>query len=128
MHDAEALIARMDPQLGEEEFAFCTAPAPVECDAVCTFKEQEGITLIVKKADAERLGLPFTFPCRRITLLVHSSLEAVGFFARIAARLAEHGIATNCVSAYHHDHLFVPLEDADRALLVLQELQRSALL
>ncbi len=125
---ADALVARMDPQLSEEEFVFCTAPALLDCDAVCTFQEQEGVTLITKRAEAERLGLHFTFPCRRITLLVHSSLADVGFLAKIATKLAECGIAVNCVSAYHHDHLFVRVEDADRALTLLRELQQSALL
>jgi hypothetical protein len=49
-------------------------------------------------------------------LTVHSSLEAVGFLAAITARLAETGISVNVVSAFYHDHLFVPHDRADEAL------------
>jgi hypothetical protein len=128
----DSLLARMDPQLGEEEFVFCSVPRPQLADlaphAICVFEEDEGVTLILERAKAERLGLSFAFPCRRITLRVHSSLDAVGFLAKILTRLAEHGVPVNCVSAYYHDHLFVPVSDAERTLVLLQELQQSALL
>ena len=56
-----------------------------------------------------------------ITLTVHSDLHAVGLLAAIATRLAAHGISLNVVSAYFHDHLFVPVERAQEALEVLRE-------
>ena len=58
-----------------------------------------------------------------ITLSVHSSLEAVGFLAAITARLANAGISVNAVSAFHHDHLFVPEHRASEALRLLQDMQ-----
>ncbi len=88
-------------------------------DPICTFREREGITLIVRRADAERRGLPFTYPCRTITLNVHSSLYAVGLMAAITAMLARADVSVNPVSAYYHDHLFVRSEDAERALALL---------
>jgi hypothetical protein len=57
-----------------------------------------------------------------ITLTVHSSLEAVGFLAAVTVPLAEAGISVNAVSAFHHDHLFVPVERAEDAQLLLQRL------
>lgn len=92
-------------------------------DAICRFREDEGETLIVRRTEAERNHLTFTFPCRKITLHVHSSLDAVGFLARIATELAQHGISTNCVSAWYHDHLFVPAAQGLAAVRVLRELQ-----
>ncbi|HEY9768965.1 MAG TPA: ACT domain-containing protein [Coleofasciculaceae cyanobacterium] len=56
-----------------------------------------------------------------ITLSVHSSLEAVSFLAAITAKLAEHKIGVNPVSAYHHDHLFVPVSRAQEAMILLKE-------
>ena len=53
---------------------------------------------------------------------MHSSLEAVGFLARITTKLAAHGISVNAVSAFYHDHLFVPTARADEALTLLREL------
>ena len=55
-----------------------------------------------------------------ITLEVASSLEAIGFLAAITAALARAGIAVNPVSAFHHDHLFVPEGHADEAMAILR--------
>jgi hypothetical protein len=55
-----------------------------------------------------------------ITLTVHSSLDGVGFLAAVTARLADAGIAVNAVSAFYHDHLFVPESRAEQALRLLQ--------
>lgn len=57
-----------------------------------------------------------------ITLSIHSSLEAVGFLAAILPRLAAAGMGVNPVSAFHHDHLFVPADRADDAMRILEEL------
>ena len=57
-----------------------------------------------------------------ITLNVHSSLEAVGFLAAITARLAAAGMGVNPVSAYFHDHLFVPADRVDEAMAILEGL------
>ncbi|SDB45889.1 ACT domain-containing protein [Desulfonatronum thiosulfatophilum] len=60
-----------------------------------------------------------------ITLEVRSLLTAVGFLALITARLARAGISVNPVSAFHHDHLFVPWEMKEHVLAELIELSRS---
>jgi hypothetical protein len=91
----------------------------VKPEPVCVFREAEGCTLILRRGEAERLGLAFIYPCRMITLTVHSSLDAVGLLARVSALLAERGISVNAVSAYYHDHLFVPVERAEEALRAL---------
>ena len=58
----------------------------------------------------------------QITLRIHSSLEAVGMMAAIAAALTARNIPCNAVSAYYHDHLFVPWARRDDACLALREL------
>ena len=75
-----------------------------------------------QEALAEAAGLSHQFASRLITLTVHSSLEAVGFLAAVTARLAAAGIAVNAVSAFYHDHLFVPEHRADDALSLLRNL------
>jgi hypothetical protein len=57
-----------------------------------------------------------------VTLNIHSSLEAVGFLAAITTRLATAGMGVNPVSAFYHDHLFVPADRAEEALELLMEL------
>lgn len=61
-----------------------------------------------------------------VTLDVHSSLEAVGFMAAIATKLAEKGLSSNPVSAFYHDHLFVKEEEVDTVVGLLQDLAKSA--
>jgi hypothetical protein len=60
-----------------------------------------------------------------ITLTVQSSLEAVGFLAAITTKLATHGISVNAISAYYHDHLFVPADKAEIAMRLLQEFSET---
>lgn len=112
----DVLLRSMKPKLQEGEFVFCTvSPERVQAlrvDPVCQFREDEGVTLIVRKEQAEDAGLSYSFVSRMITLTVHSSLDAVGFLAAVAGKLAENGISVNLVSAYYHDHLFVPSEKA----------------
>ena len=128
--DLGKLLRTMEPVLHGEEFVFCSLAedelAGVGARAVGMFREPEGITLILRRADAERAGIAFTFLCRMITLRVHSSLEAVGFLAAVAAALAKYRIAVNAVSGYHHDHLFVPVGHEERAMQALRELEGEA--
>ena len=50
---------------------------------------------------------------------MHSSLIAVGLTAAVSGTLAAHNISANIIAAFFHDHLFVPQEDAERALAAL---------
>jgi len=120
------LIRSMRPRLRDGVFAFLTLPrdetmAP-GMSPVMMFDEGEGRTLILPRAEAEASGFPVDFPSRMITLDVHSHLGAVGFLAAVTTRLAAAGIAVNPVSAFFHDHLFVPEARADEAMRVLSAL------
>jgi uncharacterized protein len=123
------LLRDMKPEMHEGIFVFCTiahsAEIPAAITPLLTFREQEGTTLVLPREEAERLGLRHQFPSRLITLTVHSSLEAVGFLAAITARLARAGISVNAVSAFYHDHLFVPEHRADEAFTLLQNISSS---
>jgi hypothetical protein len=110
------LLGSMEPILQPGNFVFATvSPSdttfpnrllqahPFEM----LFRESEGWTLIAEQATADALGLESIFPCRKVTLGVHSSLDAVGFLAAITTRLAESGLGINPVSGFYHDHLYV---------------------
>ncbi len=58
----------------------------------------------------------------RISLGVHSSLEAVGLTAALSNALAEGGISANIIAALHHDHLFVPWSRRQEALRCIKAL------
>lgn len=128
-HDLQKLLRECRPTLHEEEFVYATIPAaevPTGIASQAAFREREGWTLIVTHQEAARCGLEATFPCRMITLNVHSALDAVGFLAAVMAKLAAHGISTNAMSAFYHDHLFVPSDRAEEALQLLRDLARQA--
>lgn len=57
-----------------------------------------------------------------ITLTVHSSLLAVGLTAAIARVLGGEGVSCNVVAGFYHDHIFVPVGDAGRAMRALERL------
>ncbi|MCH9673679.1 MAG: ACT domain-containing protein, partial [Gammaproteobacteria bacterium] len=59
---------------------------------------------------------------KRITLTVHSSLDAVGLTAAVSTKLAEHDISANIVAGYYHDHIFVQTQRATHAMAALREL------
>lgn len=126
--DLEKLMATMSAELHEGVFVFATVKngqMPTGVAPRMMFQENEGTTLILLKSEAEAAGLSFEFPSRMITLNVHSSLEAVGFFARIATELAAAGMGVNPVSAFYHDHLFIPDGRQDEAMTLLKAMAAS---
>ena len=129
--DLSALLRDMQPDMQEGVFVFCTLalhePIPADIIPRLTFREEEGTTLVIRREEAERARLRYEFQSRLITLTVHSALDAVGFLAAITTRLAEAGISVNAVSAFHHDHLFVPADRADETLAILQEMSNAKL-
>ncbi|HSI51861.1 MAG TPA: ACT domain-containing protein [Ideonella sp.] len=129
VRDLHDLCREMTPSIADGVFVFCTFSdfrLPQGIDPICTFREAEGLTAIIDKSQAEAASVRYTFPCRLITLTVHSSLDAVGFLACITDRLAHAGIACNAVAAFHHDHLFVPEARAAETMEVLRQLSANA--
>ncbi|MEM7569120.1 MAG: ACT domain-containing protein [Pseudomonadota bacterium] len=125
--DLDVLIASMEPVLDPATYVFLTVDtAPDGLEALMTFQEAEGLTLIAKQGAVKAAGLDGVFPCRRITLNVHSALEAVGFIARIATHLAAAGMGVNPVAGYYHDHLFVPADRAEEAMALLANLSKAS--
>lgn len=123
--DGAAMIRGMAPVRDPEPWHFCTVPDPAlaaRAEPLATFREDEGLSLILSAGEAAALGLTTELPMARITLTVHSALDGVGLTAAVASALAEAGIPCNMVAAYHHDHAFVPLDDAPRALALLTAL------
>ena len=120
--DLGRLLAGIEPVLQNGTWLYCTLAGdsvPAGFAPLATFREAEGLTLVLRQEEAERHGLEGTFPCAWITLTVHSDLAAVGFLAAVATALARQGIPCNAISAYHHDHLFVPKAMAGQAMATL---------
>ena len=119
------LLQSMQPVLCSEEYVFCSIKDRdnryFNLDSIGQFRESEGTTLILQREQADAANLSYTSVFSMITLSIHSSLEAVGFLAAITSKLAKHNISVNPVSAYYHDHLFVPVSRAKEVMMLLQE-------
>lgn len=125
----QKLLATLSVELIPGTYVFATLPAadvPSGLSPCMVFTETEGTTLILLKSEAEAHNIAYEFPCRMITLNVHSSLDAVGFIADIATELAHRNMGANPVSGFYHDHLFVPLGREDDALNILAGIAQTA--
>ena len=124
--DLDELLSAMQPVLNGGVYVYCVIPHEADAtgmNAIATFRETEGTTIILEEAVAAAHRLTPLFRAAWITLTVNSDLHAVGLTAAVAAALADAGISCNVVAAAHHDHLFVPADRADAAMQVLRCLQ-----
>lgn len=125
VRETSAMIAGMRPALQDgfwvfRSFANMDAAKLHLPDALATFREAEGLSLILSDDGADAMAMA----C--ITLQVHSALDGIGLTAAVATALTDDGIPCNMVAAFHHDHVFVPATMAQRALDCLLALSASA--
>ncbi len=127
--DLARMLAEMEPTLHTYPYRFVLLPPGEEPrvewlgEPFAIVREAEGITLIAEAREPEPGADPLF---ARITLQVHSSLEAVGLTAAVSAALAGAGIACNIVAGSHHDHLFVTWAKRNEALRHLQRASDDA--
>ncbi|MDA0222989.1 MAG: ACT domain-containing protein [Rhodobacterales bacterium] len=129
VRDRNAMIAGMSPVRRDGVFHFCSMPEAVNPEvlaiAIGTFREDEGLSLILPETAALEQGVTTNQPMACITLNVFSALDGVGLTAAVAQVLADAGIPCNMVAAFHHDHAFVPIAMADKAVALLINLARG---
>lgn len=122
------LVKEMKPVLENTNYVFVTLVGNVlnesiiKLNPIATFREEEGITLVLSEEIAKKNNLDYQVLLQKITLQVHSSLEAVGLTAAISVALTKADISANVIAGYYHDHVFVPKDKAQLALKVLTEL------
>ena len=127
--DLDTLIASMEPELQPGVYVFASLPhdaAASGAGIVATFREREGLTVVMEEGAARAAGIESLFRAAWITLTVHSDLNAVGLMAAFARALGDANISCNVIAAAYHDHIFVPVDDSARAMDALRNLQRSA--
>jgi hypothetical protein len=131
--DLSVLIATMQPTLDPTPYVFINTTEPLTSLPLATLQPQllaqeaEGTTIVTTEALATSHGYKeVVFTCKKISLTVHSSLEAIGLIATITDRLKDHQISTNVVSGFFHDHIYVPAGRAEDAMRVLVGLATEA--
>jgi len=123
--DLPLLLRSLEPVLNPGTFVFTSVRDAAEIEAnaiIASIREPEGLSLVMSEPDALRRGLPILFRAAWITLTVSSDLAAVGLTAAFASALGAAGISCNVVAGAYHDHIFVPADSSERALLELRKL------
>jgi len=104
----------IEPALHGEPYVFVTVgELPPDVQPFAAIREDEGLTLVLTRDQADRAALPYEYTAARITLTISSSLSAVGLTAEVSRVLAGAGISCNVIAGLRHDHLLV---DWDRGL------------
>ena len=123
--DLATLLAGLDPEVAADPYVFTQAPdgaVPAGVRPFATVAEDEGLTLVVTRDEADRHALGYDYVAARITLRVHSDPAAVGMTAAFSRVLADAGLSCNVIAGFFHDHLLVPWDRADEAVRLLREL------
>ncbi|MEM6818795.1 MAG: ACT domain-containing protein [Pseudomonadota bacterium] len=116
-----SLLSEMAPELAPAPFVFAAVNNPsaaLRTSAFMVCEESEATTLVLPASLADQVVKP-SAPYARITLRVHSSLEAVGLTAIVAESLRADNIPANVIAGFYHDHVFVPWDTRDAALRAL---------
>ena len=119
-----ALAPRREP--GTYVYALSSDGIPPGVEPLATFRDRDGLTLVLDDTQAAAAGLEPVFTAAWITVNVETELEGVGFVALLSAAFADQGIPSNIMAAAHLDHFFVPVDRADDAVAVLEHLKAEA--
>ena len=128
----EKLLAGCSPVLSATEFVFVSSPGSRYGDhsqlaPLAFIVEDEGATLVVPRSEADAHQIGYQSAFKRITLNIHSSLDAVGLTAAVTTALSDHGISANVIAGFFHDHIFVPAAVAGEALSALENILSQAM-
>lgn len=124
IRDGTDMVRQMRPVRVQGEFVFRALSAHdvvarlVDIRALMIESEGPSVIVPAQAGDADAMA--------QITLQVHSALDGVGLTAAVSTALAGADIPCNMVAGLHHDHVFVPVALADRALRILQDLSKTA--
>jgi hypothetical protein len=121
--DLDVMLASLDVRLDDEPVVYAVVPRIVdELGIRAVVVEQEGITLVIGRDDADEIGLAYEFVGAWLTLTVHSALDSVGLTAAVSRALADARIPCNVLAGLHHDHVVVPWDERHGAVAAIRAL------
>ena len=128
--DLKKILESIDPYLVDESFIFMTTDQSLSSisntlNPIASFMENEGLSLVITQATADKNAITYDSVFSCISLGVHSSLESYGLISTISKELTQNNISTNVFSGYYHDHIFVQSSKAHRALEIISKFGRS---
>jgi hypothetical protein len=111
------------PELYPEPYVYAiVGEVPSGIAPFAVIREHEGITLVLPRADADRVGLRYDYVAARISLRLGSDLAAVGLTATVSRALAGAGISCNVIAGAAHDHFLTDWDRREEALALLRAL------
>jgi uncharacterized protein len=111
------------PELHPEPYVFAVADVvPAGLSPFAVIREDEGLTLVLPQAEADRQAMRYDYVAARITLRINSALSGVGLTAAVSRVLADAGISCNVIAGAAHDHLFTAWDRRDEALALVSAL------
>jgi len=124
------ILGNLKPRILEGSFVFTTSNDELvhlmkTFKPIATFREEEGITLVISKDEADKFNIKYDSLFRCISLGVHSSLNSYGLISSISRELTKKKISSNVFSGFYHDHIFVQSDLADTAIQVINSLDHS---
>ena len=128
--DLKKILESIDPYLVDESFIFMTTDQSLSSisntlNPIASFKENEGLSIVITQATADKNAITYDSVFSCISLGVHSSLESYGLISIISRELTQNNISTNVFSGYYHDHIFVQSGKADKALEIISKIGSS---
>lgn len=90
------MLATLEATVRPDDYVYAHVDLdhPAVALAEATIREPEGLTVVLRRADADAHGVPYSFVAAWMTLTVHSSLEAVGLAAAFSRALGQTGSVT----------------------------------
>ena len=124
------ILGNLKPRILEGSFVFTTSNDELvhlmkTFKPIATFREEEGITLVISKDEADKFNIKYDSLFRCISLGVYSSLNSYGLISSISSELTKKKISSNVFSGFYHDHIFVQADLADTALQAINSLDHS---
>jgi uncharacterized protein len=126
--DLRRLLASLEPVERSGEFVYVLIDGHSllgGVDPQATVREDEGLSVVLRREQADQLGLDYDYVAGWITLRVHSALDAVGLTAAVSTKLAEGGLSCNVIAGFGHDHLLVDSDKVTEAIALLSELSAA---